>query len=203
MKFCDFYRKNKKFPIVICAMTVLCLFISIPTYFYPELYSIFALWTQPKHLWQYITFIFEHGVEPRWFLWLHLGMNLMGLLPFGILVEKMFGSKKTIAVFGVEWIVTIALFQILRNGQYTSMAGISSIGYAYATIAFAYFIKIWRIERKKMWFQPLTYFYIFEIFGMITMLNPLMTGWVSLWIHLSGICVGGLFVMINWRYMKP
>ncbi len=193
----DLYRKGKGFPFVTCFLAFMCLLVSVPTYFKPDLYNVLALWMPPTHIWQYITGIFEHGIEPQWFLWVHLIMNLMGLLPFGVLVERMLGSKKTLMIFITEWLVTIALFQLLRHGQQTSMAGISSIVYAYATIAFVCFVKLIKHEGKRVWKQGLTYYFAFEFLGLITMLNPITTGWVSLWLHLSGIGVGALFYFRN------
>lgn len=157
--------------------------------------------TNPDHIWQYASGIFVHGIEPRWFMWIHLIMNLCALIPFGILVENTVGSRKTFVVFMIEWLVTIILFQILFLNKIQRSAGISSIAYTFATIAFYYAYRVWKSDKKGFWKQWLAYYYVFEFFGMISLLNPL-AGIEALLLHLSGVVVGVLFVYANRKGME-
>lgn len=181
---------HKGVPFITIILVLLCLLISIATFIQPVLYQTLALWTIDIKPWQIISFVFEHNVEPRWVLLLHLGMNLLGLIPFGILTEKLLGHLRTFLIFIAAWLVTLGLYLIFRHGQYSSVAGISTIVYAYAAVAFIYFIKVWKIEKMKLSKQLLTYFFVVEFIGMLSLLNPMVLGGLGAAAHLSGIIVG-------------
>lgn len=188
--------KRKNTPWVVYIVCFISIVLSVLVFIKPELFDTLAMWTKPEHFWQYISGIFVHGAKPRWFLWVHLGMNMLGLIPFGIIVEKALGSKKSLYLFAAEWAVTAVLFQIIHYGSHSSAAGISSIEYAYATAAIPFVWHVFRVEGKRIFKQPLTYYFIFEYFGMLSLLNPMM-GMASLLLHTSGIVVGIMFLLFN------
>jgi membrane associated rhomboid family serine protease len=190
----------KRIPYVILTITAICVVASIAVFIVPAWFDILCIKTSPEHIWQYASGIFIHGVNPRWFMWMHLGMNLLALLPFGILVEKMIGSKRTLFLFFAEWIVSVVLFQILTAANPHTTVGISTVAYAFATVALYYAYLVRKRNRKAFFKQPLSIFYLVEGLGMLSLLNP-MAGMASLLMHFSGVIIGIIYIIIDKRFI--
>lgn len=191
MLLSDFYKK-KKFTVVTWILVILCLLVSCVTFAIPLIFYRVALWSTDLEPWQYITFIFASDMAPREAMPFHLLMNLFGLIPFGILVEKLFGSVKTFLLFLVEWLITLGAFLLLPTGEYTYIVGISSVVYVFATISFACFLSVAKVAKKDVWKQPLVIFFLAVFLCMIMTLLPVMNGWISTAVNMSGIVVGGI-----------
>jgi len=179
-----------KFPWITCVLVILCIITSIAGGLSPTLYHSLAFYDYGNKAWQYITFLFVHGNEAGENVWIHLGMNLIGLIPFAMLIEKLLGSTRTVLLFLVEWELTLGLFWIFPKQEKISIAGISTIVYAYAVITLVCLIKVIRIQGKRVFCSPLTYFFFIECFGMLSMMNPMMMSRLSLYLHGSGILIG-------------
>lgn len=192
--------KKKKFPIFTCVLVLLCIAVAIAEYKIPWLYSYGALWTDKRRAWQYVSFLFTHGNESSGVLFVHLGMNLLGLIPFGILCEKVLGTMRTISIFVVQWCVTVGLFLLI--GKDTSIAGISTVVYAYAAIAFACFIKVAKHSKRVIWKNLLTYYFMIEFIGIISTLNPITMSGLGICLHTSGFVVGGIFAIVYHKKIK-
>ena len=125
-----------------------------------------------------------HGSEiaPAWFLWVHLSMNLLMIIPFGILLEKNMGTKTTFWVFLIALIMCSVMFQILLHGKDEVATGISAIGYAFVAGGVAQICKSWKHYSVKC-----KVIYIFLCSLAIVMLLPMITGWTSTCLHISGI----------------
>ena len=109
----------KKYPVVI-TLTLVCLLLAIVTSFYEEAYDLFAFHSKPIYFWQYFSGTFMHGSKgaPLWFLWVHLFMNYLMIIPFGCVLEANTGSKNTFIVFVAAMLLSSITFQVLLYGQH-------------------------------------------------------------------------------------
>lgn len=175
----------KKYP-VITSITMICLLFAIITSFNAQMYDLFSFHSKPVYIWQYFSGTFMHGSKeaPLWFLWLHLFLNFLMIIPFGSILENRFGSKNTFIVFIVTLIISSVMFHILTlpYEQDIMAGGISSIGYAFLVGGIMNMKDLWKkysIKRKV--------FYIFLIILSLIMLLPVITGYIATLMHLIGI----------------
>ena len=101
----------KKYPVVV-TLALVCLLFAVVTSFYEGMYDLFAFHSRPVYFWQYFSGTFIHGSKgaPLWFLWVHLGMNYLMILPFGCVLEARAGSRNTFLVFVVSVILSSPVF---------------------------------------------------------------------------------------------
>lgn len=180
----------KKNPLI-TVISAICIVLAILTTFDYSVYNYLQYCTKPKYIWQYLSGAFMHGNSeaPVWFLWVHLGMNLLMIIPLGGLVERKAGIRKTIVLFLVSWFVSSFIFKLLFWNTSETATGISMIGYAFAPSAFYFIFKDKdNIGKKRM------AGYIVLLLAMIMMLCPLITGWVSFCLHMSGVVIGSVFI---------
>ncbi len=197
MKIRDLYR-IKGFPIVTAVLVIISFVMSCVVWMIPELYEYLCIETRPKYIWQYISGCFIHNIEPRWVIWIHMGMNFMGLIPLGIITEKVIGSKKTFFLFLGELMATAVCLQIVSWNRPGQASGISTITYAFATVAFYCVYVVIKRKEVSCFKQPLFYYCLFELVGMLQMLfmmNPL-NAIMSFAGHVSGIVVGGITIVL-------
>lgn len=173
----------KKYPVVI-TLTVVCLLLAIITSFYEEAYDLFAFHSKPIYFWQYFSGTFMHGSKgaPLWFLWVHLFMNYLMIIPFGCVLEGKAGSKNAFIVFAAATLLSSITFQVLLHGQDQLGCGISAVGYAFVAGGIVNMRNAWKdysIARRIV--------YAILIGLAVIMLLPMITGWVSTCLHLSGI----------------
>lgn len=196
MKISDLY-KIKGVPVITALLTAISFIMScIVCYFMPEQFDNICLSTRPAYVWQYVSGIFIHNIEPQWVMWVHMIMNFMGLIPLGIIVEKIIGSKTTFGLVVVEASVTAICFQVVTWNQPGQACGISSVGYAFATVGFYCTFLVLRRRGVPCYKQPLFYYFLFEFLGMLGMLNPL-NSMVSFVLHFSGVIVGCVWIFMN------
>ena len=75
-----------KFTLWSSILVVICLLLGILTTFWGSvMYDLFAFHSKPIYCWQYFSGTFMHGSKeaPVWFIWFHLVLNTLMLLPFG------------------------------------------------------------------------------------------------------------------------
>lgn len=143
------YRSQKYgFSLISMIFLLTCSIVTIPTYFHNELYYVFAFQSNPFYFWQAFSGIFEHSIFPSWFLWAHFLGNMSILIIFGILIERLLGSKKMMILTLSAGIIYIAFFQIRFYGETTSGSGASGIVYAYAPLVF-YILYVIVIRHKN------------------------------------------------------
>ena len=125
-----------------------------------------------------------HGSKgaPLWFLWVHLFLNGLMILPFGGLLERKIGSKHVLLVFLTATVISSIVFHFLTLGQKIQATGISAVGYAFITGGVILLPNIW-----KEFSCTVKLYYLFLILLSILMLLPMITGWISTFLHLSGI----------------
>ena len=174
----------KTYP-VISTLTFICLLLGILTSIYGDpMYDLLAFHSKPVYYWQYMSGTLMHGSKgaPLWFLWVHLFLNGLMILPFGGLLERKRGSKHVLLVFVTATVISSIAFHFLTQGQKIQATGISAIGYAFITGGVILLPNIW-----KEFSCTVKLYYLFLILLASLMLLPIITGWISTWLHLSGI----------------
>ena len=183
----------KKYPVVI-TLTLVCLLLAIVTSFHEEAYDLFAFHSKPTCFWQYFSGTFMHGSKgaPLWFLWIHLFMNYLMIIPFGCVLEANAGSKNAFIVFAAAMLLSSITFQVLLYGQDELGCGISAVGYAFVVGGI-----INMRDRWKDYSIELRIVYSILIGLAVIMLLPMITGWISTCLHLSGIisCFAVYFII--------
>lgn len=202
MKITDLYRREG-YPIVITVLALVSFTASCAVLLVPEWFDQLCLQTNADHMWQYMTGVLIHHIHPWWVMWIHLGMNFMSLIPLGIIVEKVLGSRMTLYIILTEWFVTAVVFQLVSSKIPTTACGISTIEYALAIVGFYCIYVTLRTGNTNTRFykQPLLYYFLFELLGMLGMLNP-AKGIVPWSLHISGVIVGFLFLLILRKRIK-
>lgn len=174
----------KTYPVV-STLTFICLLLGILTSIYGNaMYDLLAFHSKPVYYWQYMSGTLMHGSKgaPLWFLWVHLFLNGLMILPFGGLLERKRGSKHVLLVFVTATVISSIAFHFLTQGQKVQATGISAVGYAFITGGVILLPNIW-----KEFSCTVKLYYLFLILLASLMLLPMITGWISTWLHLSGI----------------
>lgn len=174
----------KTYPVV-STLTFICLLLGILTSIYGDpMYDLLTFHSKPVYYWQYMSGTLMHGSKgaPLWFLWVHLFLNGLMILPFGGLLERKRGSKHVLLVFVTATVISSIAFHFLTQGQKIQATGISAIGYAFITGGVILLPNIW-----KEFSCTVKLYYLFLILLASLMLLPIITGWISTWLHLSGI----------------
>ena len=174
----------KTYPVV-STLTFICLLLGILTSIYGNaMYDLLAFHSKPVYYWQYMSGTLMHGSKgaPLWFLWVHLFLNGLMILPFGGLLERKRGSKHVLLVFVTATVISSIAFHFLTQGQKIQAMGISAVGYAFITGGVILLPNIW-----KEFSCTVKLYYLFLILLASLMLLPMITGWISTWLHLSGI----------------
>ena len=174
----------KTYPVV-STLTFICLLLGILTSIYGNaMYDLLAFHSKPVYYWQYMSGTLMHGSKgaPLWFLWVHLFLNGLMILPFGGLLERKRGSKHVLLVFVTATVISSIAFHFLTQGQKIQATGISAVGYAFITGGVILLPNIW-----KEFPCTVKLYYLFLILLASLMLLPMITGWISTWLHLSGI----------------
>ena len=126
---------GKRIPFFCIAVTVLCIVVTLISQLIPSTYGAFRFMYPVKYPWQVISYIFLQGAPqellPEGFQYSameltigHLGYNLLLILPFGILVEKITGTKKMLILFATTCIADlIANLGRSSSGRHYSSKG--------------------------------------------------------------------------------
>lgn len=216
MNIRDIYL-NKKVPAASIAMALLCIIITLISQLVPSTYIAFAYTYPVRYLWQLITYIFLQGVPgellPPDFPYSsmeltigHLGYNLLLILPFGILVEKVIGSKRFLALFASTWIVDVILNFIMgviytKDGDSFAVSGASGLAFSFMPVG----IFILFVMGKKYGFGKLfrqVSFYLLMGIALPTAVISLIpniagvAGIPSMIIHLIALAIGVVFAFI-------
>lgn len=174
----------KTYPVV-STLTFICLLLGILTSIYGNaMYDLLGFHSKPVYYWQYMSGTLMHGSKgaPAWFLWIHLILNGLMVLPFGGLLERKRGSRQVLIVFVTATALSSTVFHLLTQGQDIQATGISAVGYAFVTGGILLLPNMW-----KEYSLSVKLFYLFLVFLSALMLLPAITGWISMLLHLSGI----------------
>ncbi len=198
----DIFSIGKKYTPISFVLSVTCVFVSCLTVWNHNIWELLAYWSNPQYPWQYLSGAFVHGClifseSPVWFVWIHLFLNLLMILPLGILLEKILGSAKLMELFVFSWLICSVVYQILLWDQHIPASGISAIGYSFWPGTVYVLLKIFKENRNAFFHLPSNYFYITILSLMVIMLIPAITGMVSFELHISGVIVGLIFALRN------
>ena len=174
----------KTYPVVI-TLSLTCLLLGLLTSFCRDaMYDLLAFHSKPVYTWQYVSGTLMHGSKgaPMCFLWVHLCLKGLMILPFGGLLERKRGSRQVLIVFVTATVLSSIVFHLLTQGQDIQATGISAVGYAFVTGGVMLLPNVW-----KEFSLSVKLFYLFLVFLSGLMLLPAITGWISTWLHLSGI----------------
>ena len=146
MKIRDIYM-SKKLPVISIAIALLCIIITLISQLVSSTYMAFTFTYPVKYPWQLLTYVFLQGIPaelvpadlPYSSMEItigHLGYNLMLILPFGIFVEKVIGSKWFLAQFTAVWIINVIVNFIMgmiftKGGDSFAVSGASGIAFSF------------------------------------------------------------------------
>lgn len=191
-------RILKTYPVV-STLSLTCFFLGLLTSFYGDaMYDLLAFHSKPVYGWHYVSGTLMHGSKgaPIWFLWVHLLLNGLMILPFGGLLERKIGSGQVLIVFVTTTVLSSIVFHFLTQEQDIQATGISAVGYAFVTGGVMILPNVW-----KEFSLTVKWLYLFLIFLSGLMLLPAITGWISTLLHLSGIA-SYLLVFIGSKVLK-
>ena len=155
-----------------------------------------------KMYWQFVTYMFVHSN------WSHLFSNMLGLLIFGISVERSIGSKEFLLFYfltGILCGVFSFLFHYLTGGYYAFLMGASGVIYAILLLFAVIFprstIYIWGIIPL----QAPVLVIVYTIFELVSQFSGKTN--IAHYTHLAGFVFAWLYCLIRmgvnpWKVWK-
>ena len=204
--------------IVSIMIAVLCIAITVIAQLVPSTYTSFAFTYPIKYPWQVITYLFLHGytedILPADFPYAamqvtvgHLIYNLLLVIPFGILVEKVIGRMRFLILSVSAWLVhmifTLILFMVItREGEANLAAGASGLAFSYMPIGMFIVFLLGKKYGFKQLFKQVSFYLLLPIAitTLIIALSPNVKGVTGIWsmiMHILGILVGIVFSVVN------
>lgn len=214
---------GKGLCIVSVAIAVLCIAITLITQLIPSAYTSFAFTYPIKYPWQVITYVFLHGYTkellppdfpyPAIHVTIgHLIYNLLLVVPFGILVEKVVGSKRFILLSISAWLVntifTLILFIVITpKGETSLAAGASGLVFSFMPVGMFIIFMLGKKYGFKKLFKQISFYLLLQmaIITLIIALSPSVAGVTGIWsmiIHLLSILVGIIFSILYKKKIK-
>ena len=145
-------------------------------------------------VWQFVTYLFVHGS------YMHLFFNMLALLMFGRVIERMIGTREFLLFYflcGILGGVISYVFYLIQGAQYILVMGASGSIYALLFLSAVLFPSsriLLFIIPMKMPYAVLLYIAI-EVFSLVYGLNE---GTAHL-IHLSCIVIAWIYVAVRFR----
>ncbi len=194
------YKKNLGFPYVSLFLLLSCLLVSLPTYFSINYYSLFGASDSPAYPWQnpitsqlehgsYITELTGDGIP----LLVHLFGNVMVILFFGVMAERLLGTFRFLLLSVIAGLVSYLLtitFRMYENGA-------SGIVWAYGPVAFVILVQLFKKDRRRLLKDILFYVSVLLLFLMWIVVS-FLGGLSTLLFHLASTAVGVIFTWL-WR----
>lgn len=201
MKIKDIYQRKSNYIVSIC-IAILCVVVTLISLFVPNTYQAIAYAYPIKYPWQIATGVFLHGAPnlPIAGSVGHLIFNLVLVIPFGIMVEKILGSKRFALMTLLLWLINAITFYIIAfvitpKGETAYGAGISGIAFSYGTIGLFSLCTLAKKNFKLMFKQVSFYLLLNIIIAMIVMVNPYVAGVSSMIVHVVAIIFGIVFAV--------
>lgn len=208
MKIKDIYSKKGNCTISVI-LAFLCVAVTSVSMLFPETYQNIAYAYPLKYPWQICSGIFLHGSPELPIIGSigHLIFNLLLVIPFGIMVEKVIGTKKFALMSLVLWIINAISFfgiaiAITPAGETAYGAGISGIAFSYGIVGL-YLLFVSAKNNIKLLFKQVSFYFLVSIIiAMIIMVNPHVAGTASMIMHIVAIIAGVVFAMIYRKTIK-
>ena len=208
---------GKRIPFFCIAVTVLCIAVTLISQLIPSTYEAFRFMYPVQYPWQVISYIFLQGIPkelmpeelPYSAMELtigHLGYNLLLVLPFGILVEKIIGTKKMLVLFAMTSVLDLIANLIMgavytKTGIVYGCSGASGMAFAFMPVGmYALFLLGNRFGYGKL-FKQISFYVLLGIAvpTIIISVTPNIagvTGIPSMVIHLLGLVIGTFFAIV-------
>lgn len=222
MKIRDIYLR-KPFPTVSVIIAILCIGITLISFLIPSLLRSFAFVYPLKNPWQLITYMFEHytpqeqiplelGYSSMRLSIGHLGFNLLLVLPFGIMVEKVLGAKRFLILSIAAWLADITTIYIvcsvlIPEGKECVVKGASGLAFAYVPVGLYIFFILGKRSGFGNLFKQVSFYLLMPIAitTLVFACSPSIAGTTDVWsmlLHLIGITCGVVFAVIYRNAIK-
>lgn len=216
MKIRNIYL-GKGIPFFCIAMTVLCIAVTLISQLIPSTYMAFRFVYPMKYPWQTVSYIFLQGIPgellpanyPYSSMQLtigHLGYNLLLVIPFGVLAEKIIGTKKMLILFGTACILDLIANLIMgaiytKDGDMFSIAGASGIAFTFMPVGMYALFLLGKNSGFGKLFKQVSFYVLMgmAIPTVIISLTPRIgdvSGVPSMVIHLMGLIIGSVFAIV-------
>lgn len=202
MKIKDIYSSKNK-SVVSIVVAILCICVTVFSFMIPSTYKTLAYEYPIQYPWQIITGLFLHGSPELSNVGClgHLVFNLLLVLPFGIMIEKIIGSKGFLIGSLGLWIVNIVTFYVLAviqtpEGETAYGAGISGVAFSYGVMGLYVLIRLFVLTKTKLFTQVSFYLLLNIIVIMLIMVNPIVAGVSSMIIHMVAVGAGIILTII-------
>ncbi|MBQ7344554.1 MAG: rhomboid family intramembrane serine protease [Oscillospiraceae bacterium] len=199
MKIKDIYRRKGN-CFVSVMIGALCMAVTLVYMLFPDTYQALAYAYPIRYPWQICSGVFLHGSPelPLAGSIGHLVFNLLLILPFGIMAEKILGSKRFALMSMVLWVVNAITFFVIAmvvtpKGETAYGAGISGVAFSYGIIGLYVLWVLGKKDHKRLFKQVSFYLLINIVVAMIVMVNPYVAGVSSMIIHIVAIVFGIVF----------
>ena len=196
MKISSLFTQKHKIPWITLIVIFCCILVTSISVVSPTAYEKLAWSNHPERLWQYISGAFLHGdgSGPAMAI-AHLLANFLMFAPYAIMAEKLIGNKNFGLVFLSTWLGISAIFQILvwitvPAGEIAYGAGLSGSAFAVTVVGAFILFRVFLIDKKLFFRQPLAYVFISGLISELMLLSPGVAGVSSMIIHLSGLFIG-------------
>lgn len=203
MKIREIYGSKNK-CIVSIIMAALCIAITLITALIPDTYTKVTYAYPLIYPWQILSGIFVHGSPDLGVTGTvgHLGFNLLLVLPFGILIEKITGSKKFLIYTVCLWVINAITFYIIAffstpAGEHSYGAGISGIAFSYGAVGLYALFKLFKKDKKQAIRQVSFWLLLNIALIMLVMINPFIAGSASMIMHLVSVIAGIIYLLIR------
>ena len=216
MKIRNIYL-GKGIPFFCIAMTVLCIAVTLISQLIPSTYMAFRFVYPMKYPWQAVSYIFLQGIPkdllpanyPYTSMQLtlgHMGYNLLLVIPFGVLAEKIIGTKKMLILFGTACILDLIANLIMgaiytKDGDMFSIAGASGIAFTFMPVGMYALFLLGKNSGFGKLFKQVSFYVLMgmAIPTAIISLTPRIgdvSGVPSMVIHLMGLIIGSVFAIV-------
>ena len=202
MRISSLFTQKHKIPWITLIVIFCCVLITSISVVSPVAYEKLAWSNHPEHSWQYISGAFLHGDSSGPAMAIaHLLVNFMLFVPYAIMAEKLIGSKSFGFVFLSTWLGISAIFQILvlitvPTGEIAYGAGLSGSAFAVTVVGAFILFRVFMIDKKLFFRQPLAYVFISGLISELILLSPDIAGVSSMIIHLAGLLIGIILTII-------
>lgn len=201
MKLRNIFVKSKGNLTVSLTLAATCIMVIFMTLSSESVYNMFTTCYPADFWWQYTSGMFVHGMPQLGALGsiLHLGFNLLMIVPFGMLCEKIIGSNRlSFATIPFCILQAVVIFSVAAyitpEGEKARAAGISGLGYMYLTIGTYILFLIMKHNKKAFFKQVLTYVYLNIIIDALIVAG--IAGVSSLAVHMLGVVCGVAVIVI-------
>lgn len=222
MKIRDIYLR-KPFPAVSVIIAMLCIGITLISILIPSMLRSFAFVYPLKNPWSLITYMFEHytpqemipaelGLNSMRLSIGHLGFNLLLVIPFGIMVEKVLGAKRFLILSIAAWLADITTIYIvcsalIPEGEECVVKGASGLAFAFVPAGLYIFFVLGKRFGFGRLFKQVSFYLLMPIAitTLVFACSPSIAGTTDVWsmlLHLIGITCGVAFAVIFRKTIK-